>query len=247
MFRTIIIDDEQDCRETLRTYLTSLFDDIEIVAEGDGVEKGYSIIQKHKPELVFLDIQLIDGSGFDLLKRIRNIDFSLIFVTAYDEYAIRAFNFSALDYILKPIDPDLLVQAVEKFRNKKDAESLQKRIFNLLSSQKTIEKIALPSMEGYFFVKIDNIIRCESDGSYTKFFFLSGDSIMVSRSLKEYDEVLSFQGFCRVHQSHLINLKYVKQYRKGEGGVVILEDNSEIDVARRRKDDFLKAMKSFNY
>lgn len=244
MYKVVIIDDDAINRETLRIYLDSMFDDIVIVAEANNVKTGLEALGKFKPDLVFLDIQMPDGTGLDLLKKLNNIEFSLIFVSAYNEFAVEAFKYSAIDFVLKPIDPIVLKRAVDRFKSQNDQSNLHSRIMNLLNNQKAIEKIALPCLDGYFFVRINDIIRCESEGSYTKFFFVSGGNVLVSRPLKEYDEILSSQGFFRVHQSNLINLKYIKQYRKGDGGLAIMEDNTEVEVSRRKKEDFIKAMKA---
>jgi len=242
MYRAVIIDDEQDSRETIYGYVDDLFDDITIVGEAGNVEKGENLIHKIKPDLVFLDINMPDGTGFDLLEKTDNKNLNVIFITAYDRYAVRAFKFSAIDYILKPIDPEMLKEAIEKFRSKKEQLSIKDRLDNLLKNGRNFEKIALPTNDGYKFIDINDILHCKSDGSYTWFFTGNNDPFLVCRQIKDYEEMLSDNGFYRVHQSHLINLKYLKEYKKGEGGTVTLNNNINIDVARRRKNGLLKAM-----
>jgi two-component system LytT family response regulator len=187
-------------------------------------------------------VQLPDGSGFDILELLPNLNFKIIFVSAYDKYAIDAFKFSAIDYLLKPVEPDLLIRAIEKSKKEDKLQSMEGKLNVLLSNRKNIEKIALPSSNGLELVKVNEIIYCQADSNYTLFHLLDGQKILVSRSLKEYDEILSSQGFYRIHQSYLIKLSFVKKYLKGEGGTVILENGKELDVSRRRKEGFLKAI-----
>jgi len=242
VIRVAIIDDEQDSIESLKLHISELVDDIEVIGEAENVETGLQLIKSTKPDLVFLDINMPDGTGFDLLEQLPQKDINVIFVTAYDKHAVSAFRFSAIDFLLKPIDPELLIQAVDKYRGITNQEELQNRLFNLLENKKTLTKIALPILEGYRFVLINQIRRCESDGSYTYFYLKTGDKLLVSRSIKEYDELLTSHYFYRLHQSHLINLECMKEYKKGEGGSVILDDNTEIPVSRRKKEGFLSVI-----
>ena len=245
MIKVAIIDDEQDSRETLRLYLNELYQDIEVAGEADDLETGLALIKSTNPDLVFLDINMPDGSGFDLLERLPHKNINVIFVTAYDQHAIRAFRYSAIDFLLKPVDPEMLVKAIEKFRKKVDLSSLQQRLMTLLANKNTPKKIALPTTGGYKFVLAENIRHCVSEGNYTTFFLYNGEKILVCYPLKVYEELLEGGNFYRVHQSHLIHLKYVKEYKKGEGGSVILDDNTEIQIARRRKEGFLAAMMNY--
>ncbi len=245
MIRVTLIDDEQDSLESLKLFLNELFDDIEVVGEAENVESGLQLIKLTKPELIFLDVNMPDGTGFDLLESLPDKNISVIFVTAYDYYAITAFRYSAIDFILKPIDPELLSKAVEKFRRKEDYSTLQQRLLNLLENKNSPKKIALPTSLGYKFVLTENIRRCESNGGYTCFHLYTDEKILVCNSIKEYDELLAGNNFYRVHQSHLVNLKYVKEYKKGEGGSTTLDDNTEIIIARRRKEGFLSAMMNY--
>ena len=245
MIRSIIIDDEEKGRNTLRNFLKKYCNNVSVVAEGDCVKSGLEQISIHNPDLVFLDIQMPDGTGFNLLEQIQEINFKVIFVTAYDQYALKAFKFSAIDYLLKPIDPEKLIEAVKKISDIEDIKSINKKLEVLIGNNNRFEKIALPSVEGIHLVKIKDIVRCESESNYTNIYFSTGKKILVTKTLKEYDEMLTPMHFYRVHQSHLINLAFVEKYHKGEGGFVIMEDGSEIEVARRRKEGFLSELTKF--
>ncbi|MBI9036982.1 MAG: response regulator transcription factor [Bacteroidales bacterium] len=245
MIRSIIIDDEEKGRNTLRNFLKKYCNNISVVAEGDCVKSGLEKISTYNPDLVFLDIQMPDGTGFNLLEKIKEIDFKVIFVTAYDQYALKAFKFSAIDYLLKPIDPEKLIDAVNRLSDIEDIKSINKKLEVLVGNNNRFEKIALPTVNGVHLVKIKDIIRCESESNYTTIFLATGKKILVTKTLKEYDEMLTPMHFYRVHQSHLINLAFVEKYHKGEGGFVIMEDGSEIEVARRRKEGFLSELIRF--
>lgn len=241
MIRTIIIDDEEDARVNVRTCLTHFCKEVEILCEADGVESGLNAIQHYQPELVFLDVRLSPGSGFEILKQLDEIDFEVVFITAYDEYAISAIRFSALDYLLKPVDINELVAAVKKVEQKRN--ELQKNIrYEILKKNlnEHISQIVLPTMEGFIVVEVKQIIHCIANRNYTQFIFEGGKRIVVSRTLKVYDKLLRDFGFLRVHQSHLINLKQVAEYRRrNKGGIVILKDGTEVPVSESRKDDFV--------
>ncbi len=239
MIRTLIVDDEDIARQSLATLLKP-YHEVEIVGEATGVAGAKQLINQIHPDLVFLDVQLTDGTGFDLLAGMNEINFRVIFVSAYDHFAINAFKFSAIDYLLKPLSPADLTQAMEKILSSGNNQPARLKV--LLGNRSGVEKIALPSSDEIIFVKIQEILRCESDNNYTFFFLHSGERILVSRTLKEYEELLEPLGFFRVHKSHLINLQYIRKYKRGEGGTVTMEDGSQIEVSRRRKDDFLRAL-----
>lgn len=243
VLKTIIIDDEEDARNTLRSFVASYCPNLEIVEEAEGVADGYRKIMAHSPDLVFLDIQMEDGTGFDLLEKIRTPEFSVIFTTAFDEYAIKAFKFSAIDYLLKPIDPDELIEAVGKAKKEKKSQASD-RISNLMESHGSgsFDRITLSSQEGLTVVKLDNVQRLESDSNYTHFFLRTGEKITVPKSLKEYELILPTSRFYRTHQSHIINLDYVKKFVREDGGYVLMDDGTEILVARRRKEDFIAVL-----
>lgn len=231
--KAIIIDDLEDARLALKTDLEAYCPAIEILGEAEGVVSGAKLAREVKPDLVFLDIQMNDGSGFDFLEITGTKDFKVIFTTASDEFAIQAFRYSAVDYLLKPIDPDELVQAVEKVAEQKPEE----RFAVLKESIDTgkPKRIALNTQEKILIRDIDEIVRCESNVNYTMFYFADKTRLMVTKTLKEYDELLAPYDFIRVHQSHLINSKFVKEYIKTDGGYLVLKDGSDVPVSTRRK------------
>tara|TARA_B100000809_G_scaffold266837_1_gene332052 strand:+ start:1083 stop:1829 length:747 start_codon:yes stop_codon:yes gene_type:complete len=237
----VIIDDEPKGRQTLNSYLDLYCDDVKLLGDADSVISGAKLINKTKPDLVFLDIMMGDGTGFELLERCQNLDFSVIFVTAHEEYALKAFKYSAVDFLLKPIDEDLLIQAVDKTNKSKDSNSLSARLDTLLSNQKQLKKLAIPTINSVEIVHVEDIIRLEADGNYTSI-FIDNNKITSSKTLKEFDQILSGSTFFRIHKSHLVNLDKVVRYIQGDGGTVITEDGSEIEVARRRKESFLATL-----
>ena len=243
MIRSVIIDDEPESRIAVFNILSNYCKDVEVLGEAGDVASGIETIIEHEPDLVFLDIQMPDGSGFKLLEGFDNINFHVVIITAYDQYAIKAIKFSAVDYILKPIDPQQLIDAVEKVKTLTPAKfQSPERIQNLLNNRNVFTKIALPTLNGYRFVYIKDIIRCEADNNYTYFFLKTTEQIVVTRTLKEYEMLLKDDSFIRVHQSHLVNLEYVTEYIKGDGGIAVMSDGSEVEISRRKKDIFLKSM-----
>ena len=244
--KVIIIDDEARSRKSIANLLKLSPVEIELVAEAEDVQTGFEAIQKHKPELVLLDINMPDGSGFDLLKKFDQINFKIIFITAYDEFAVRAFDFSAIDYILKPVDPAKLMEALSKVHHVVEQENISLRLnalyANLENNSPENKKLILKTAENIYLVNTSDIIRCESDGGYTRFYLIDGKEIMVSKNMKDFDEMLNGFGFYRIHQSHLVNIKYIDHYSKAEGGAVVMKDNSTLPVARRKKDSFLKLL-----
>ncbi|MGP8329191.1 MAG: LytR/AlgR family response regulator transcription factor [Methanosarcinaceae archaeon] len=242
MINTLIVDDEIQSRESLRSYLNIYCPDVNLVDEADNVENGIRKIKKYNPDLVFLDVQMPDGTGFDLLNRIPERNFKTIFVSAYDRYAIKAFKFSAIDFLLKPVGSEELVNAIKKLDLAHEVRLLNKKIELLLQNRDSFKKIALPSMDEILFVQLSDIVRCESDTNYTVFHLNDGQKKIVSRTLKEYDEMLSGEGFCRVHHSQLVNLNHVSKYIKGEGGQLVLSNDDVIDVARRRKEALMERL-----
>ncbi|UTW64284.1 response regulator transcription factor [bacterium SCSIO 12741] len=246
--RVIIVDDEEGARESLTNLLEKYVDDVKIIAKAESIASAMEKINKYKPDLVFLDIEMPFGSGFELLERMQPIDFNIIFVTAYDHYALKAIKFSALDYLLKPVDIDELRKAVDKHRETREAapaESYQNLVENL-RSESTERKLAIPDSNGIIFVKISDIIRCESDGNYTRIFLKTGKKILASKTLGEYESLLENEYFYRVHRSHLINLQHIKKYLKGEGGYVVMSDDSKVDVSRRKKSGFMEMLAEIN-
>lgn len=244
MITTILIDDEENARITLRGLLEGFCPEVEVVAEAETVGKAVAAILQHKPDLVFLDIRLNPGSGFDVLQALDTIDFEIIFVTAYNEYAIRAIRFSALDYLQKPVDVDDLVTAVKRLAEKKKEKkpSLQLEIFkDALNAQ--YGRIVLPTLEGFVVIELKNIIRLEADRNYTHFFLDTPEKLTISRTLKTYEELLGDNGFARIHQSHLINLSQIREYkRRKKGGIVFLADGTELPVSESRKDELMNKL-----
>ena len=250
----LLIDDEANSRQAIKNLLAQLCPDVEIIGEAKNADIGIELINSLKPQLIFLDIQMPGKTGFDLLASLPSINFDIIFTTAYHEYAVKAFRFSAIDYLLKPIDPDDLVNAVNRVKKKLAPTSgkqvdLLKELWQQLSvdknAQNNNQKLALSTQDGIHLTGVKDIIWCESLGSYTKFYLTGGQKLVVSQQLKDYDEILTEYQFFRVHQSYLINLHHVKKYVKGDGGQAWMSDGAEVEVARRRKDDFLVALSSF--
>ncbi len=242
----MIIDDEQSARENIRSIIElSCKEKIDFL-EAANVKDGAGKIDEEHPDIVLLDINLPDGTGFDLLKKIRYTGFKLIFITAYEEFALRAFDFSAIDYIMKPVNPEKLVQAVQRASEMVETENLNlklKALFANLNTQSDLhKKIVLKTADNIFIVDTKEIIRCESDESYTKFFLADQKHIIVSKNLIEYDNMLQDFGFFRTHRSHLINLSYIDHFSKKDGGYVVMKDGAEIPISRRNKEDFLKIL-----
>lgn len=243
MISCVIIDDERESRTVVSNVLTGFCPDVKIAGEADGVGSGLALIGKTRPDVVFLDIRMNDGTAFDLLEQINWTNFHIVFITAYDQYAIRAIRFSAIDYILKPVDPGQLIAAIERIKAlAPETNQSGERISNLIGNKKEIDRIALPTLNGYNFVKLEDIVRCEADNNYTLFYLAEGKKFLVTRTLKEYENLLSEKSFVRVHQSHLVNMNFVASYIKGDGGSVIMHDGSEVEVSRRKKEEFLRRM-----
>lgn len=243
--RAIIIEDEKSNRENLTALLNQYCQDILVLDCCSSAIQGRQSILKFKPDLIFLDIEMPGGDGFTLLDSLDEINFEVIFVTAHDQYALRAIKSCALDYILKPIDILDLTKAVEKAKSAIKRKDNNERIHNLINnrSPRKIHRIALPLSDKIEFIEISKIIRCQAEGNYTKIYIQNQAPILVSQTLKEYDEVLSEQGFIRVHQSHLINSTIIKSYIKKDGGYLKLFDNTSIPVSRQRKDMVLAQLK----
>jgi two-component system LytT family response regulator len=236
----IIIDDEINNIEILSSLLTKNCDGISIVATALNADEGIELIEKHKPDLLFLDIQMPEKSGFDLLKALPQINFEIIFITAFDQYGIQAIKFSALDYLLKPVIIDELKLSVQKAREKIIAKQKNASIGNLLdyisSSPKGTAKIALPTLTETRYVKVNDIVRCEASDNYTSFYLQSNEKILVCKTLKEYAELLGHHNFIRTHQSHLVNINFVKSLLKEDGGMLLLTNSDKIPISRQNKE-----------
>lgn len=242
--KVALIDDEQPVRETLQSILEYYFPEFEI-KEATGVAEGVELIKDFLPDLIFLDIKMGDGTGFDLLNRVKGqTNFQLIFVTAHNEYAVKAFKFSAIDYILKPVDPEEVTQAVKKAIQYNAANEL--KLLSLLSNQlREPEKIVLSDNHNIYLIEIKDIIKCNSVNNYTHFFLADGREIIISKTLKHYEDLLKLHGFFRTHQSHIINLLYFDKYDKKEGGEVVLKDGSRVLVSSRKREELLHVLKEY--
>lgn len=241
----LIVDDEEYVRIALTEMLKQHCPEIKEFRIANSIASGKRAIETAMPDLVFLDICLSDGKGFDLLKDLKHIPFKVIFITAYEEYAIKAFKFSAIDYLLKPIDIDELIVAVKKAEISINNENTKILLDTFLRNQESGQKkIALKTTEAIHLIDVKDIICCNSDGNYTNFIINNKKGLMVSRTLKEFEELLSPYGFVRIHQSHLINVNYIEKYDKRSGGFVVLKDHAEVPVSTRKRDELLKIFDS---
>lgn len=236
-----IIDDEQHCVATLNYEIERQCPQLKVVGTFTDPTKALELLKTDAPDLVFLDIEMPKLNGFELLKQLGDPSFAVIFTTAYDKFAVEAFKFSALDYLLKPVSSDELKQAVAKFEAGKDQNQLPDQLEILFRRMdgKGFNKIALPSSSGLEFVPPEEITHCDSQSNYTMVHFTKRKRILISRTLKEVEEMLEGQGFFRAHHSHLVNLNHVRQYVKGSGGYLVMQDDTHIPVSRSRKEELL--------
>ncbi|WP_109697663.1 LytR/AlgR family response regulator transcription factor [Chitinophaga deserti] len=249
--RTIIVDDEQHCIDALQTMLSKKCPEVTVLAGVKSVQDARRIIDEMHPDLVFLDVEMPHQNGFELLKQFDRIPFDVIFTTAYEQYALKAIKFNALDYLLKPFSVQELQDALRKFQERRQNRPepgmapLEMFLQNMKTLQQTNKKIALPTINGLVFMPVQQIVRCESTGNYTKLFFTDRKQLLVSKPLKEFEELLTDVDFFRVHNSHLINLQQMDSYIQGEGGFALMSDGTQVEVSRRRKADFLKKAMHF--
>ncbi|MBL7812111.1 MAG: response regulator transcription factor [Bacteroidetes bacterium] len=240
--RAIIVDDEQKARNVLSAILSGEIPGVEVVDQAEDVPSAVKSIMRHKPDLVFLDVEMPGYNGFQLLDFFEQIEFSIIFTTAYSEYALQAFQVSAVDYLLKPIQIEAVELALEKYkarRGEPQRELLENLRQNLISS--SVKKLALPTGSGVIFVKTEDILYLKADGSYTHFILNDGRQLMVSRKIKEYETVLTPElQFYRPHRSYLVNARRISEYIKADGGSVVLENGDSVPIARDAKDEFLE-------
>ncbi len=244
--KAVIIDDENDSRTILASYLKKYCSEVTVCGFGESVATGLEAIQKHQPDIVFLDIEMPYGNGFDLLDKVTDITFETIFVTAFDNYAIQALNQSAAYYLLKPIDIDELVKAVEKIKNERSSKNYTQHARLLLENKKpgVNQKIMLPTMEGFEIVNINTIIYCEAADNFTRFFFEQEQPQLICRTLKYFEDILTEHRFLRIHRSFLINPDFVVRYSKGKGGSVTMKNNQELEISPLKKKEFLDLFES---
>ena len=243
MFKAVLIDDIPQALDLLHKDLKTHCPEIEIVGEAKSVVEASKLLRQLKPDVVFLDIELQDGTGFDILEILGDVSFKIIFTTASDAHAIKAFRFSAIDYLLKPIDPDDLKQSVAKLKdnipNSKDRIDL---LLDTVRDNKGPKRLALHTLEKIQVVEISEIVRCESSGNYTTFYFSDNTNLLVTKTLKEFDKMLNEFGFIRVHQSHLVNANHIREYAKTEGGYLVMKDGSHVPVSIRKKPEVIKML-----
>jgi two-component system, LytTR family, response regulator len=246
MMRVMIVEDERHSRESLRNLLHEFVTDVEVVAMAAEVEEAIRLARELKPEVLFLDVELHTGTGFDVLEGLRDIPLEVVFTTAFEQYAMKAIKFSSIDYLLKPIDIDELQAAVEKVRNRKNKEDYHRQLELLLHQAKPLhpekQRICLATAESIEFIDLKEILYCEAGGSYTEFYLSNGGKLLVSKHLKEYENLLSEHAFMRVHNSFLINLERVKKYVKTEGGYILMENNAQISLSPKKRDEFFSRM-----
>lgn len=242
----ILIDDIPSALEMLYNDIEQHFPEIEIIGTAKSVVEGAKLLQTHKPDILFLDIMLGDGTGFDILEIVPNLRSKIIFVTASDEYALKAFKFAAIDYVLKPYSKEDLELSITKAKSQitPGKEQLEVLKNTVTFPDKKPKKISLNTLDKIIVVSLDEIVRCKSDNNYTEFYFNSGNKLLVTKTLKHFADILTEYHFLRVHQSHLINTQYIKEYIKSDGGYLILKDNSSIPVSVRKRPEVFEALKA---
>lgn len=243
MIRAVLIDDEPKNNRILNMMLGEFCPNVSVEGQADNLTDAVSLILEVKPDLVFLDIEMPNGSGFDLLDQLKPAHFDVVFITAFNDYSLKAIKYSALDYLLKPVNIEELQVAVSKAAERVAARTVNTRIENLLYNlkkpQADLQKLALPSQEGYVFVMLTDIIRCESKSGYTTFYMKDDAKLLSSRNIKEYESMLPADIFFRIHNSHIVNLNFIRRYHRGRGGLLEMEDGALIEVATRRKEELL--------
>lgn len=246
MINAVIIEDEKKSAEALAQLLLRHCPEIRLLGKAENVKQGTDLICKQKPELVFLDVMMPDGSGFDVLEKLSDLKFEVIFTTAHEKFAMKAIKYSALDYLLKPMDPEELKAAVKKVSERKkfsNEANLRSLLENVKQDENQFSKITLPTGHSYEIVPIKEIIRCEANDNYTTVYLTGGKKYMVSGTLKHYEELLPEKDFTRVHHSHLINMNHMSSFLKEDGGYALMSDGSKVEVSRRKKEEFMKRLK----
>ncbi len=243
MLRAVVIDDIEKIRKENIAIIKSSCPSISIIGQADSVASGIKLIQQLAPDLVFLDVEMADGTGFDLLQKLSPISFKVIFITGYEDFAIRAFRFSAIDYLLKPLDRQELMEAVKKAEDSLGKEVFDMKLHNLFSNlerPKNLQKLILKTSDKIYSINIQDIVNCESDKNYTTFYFINAPKLVVSTNLKEYETLLTPHNFFRTHKSHLINMAYFDHFIKSEGGnTIVMKNKSAIPLSVRKKEEFM--------
>lgn len=249
MLRAIVIDDIEAIRKKNIAIIKATCPNMSIIGQADSVESGVKIIKQLSPDIVFLDVEMPDGTGFELLQKLKPINFKVIFITGYEDFAIKAFRFSAIDYLLKPLDSDDLVEAVKKAEESLSKEVFDMKLSNLFSNlerPKNLQKLILKTADRIYSVNIQDIVNCESDKNYTTFNFINAPKLIVSTNLKEYETLLAPHSFFRTHQSHLINMAYFDHFIKSEGGnTIVMKNKTAIPLSVRKKEEFLILLENF--
>jgi two-component system LytT family response regulator len=247
VIQAVIVEDELSSRNNLKNLLAQYAKDIEIVGEAESIDDAVITFKglAKQPDVAFLDINLSDGLVFSLLNKLRPFQFEIIFVTAFEEYAVKACEYSSIGYILKPIDPDALKEAIDRIpKNGKNQMEKRLEIFNShYNNPNVFSKMSIAAVDGIYFVNITDIIRFEAEDNYTHIFLQTGEKITASKTIKAYEELLASYNFYRVHKRHVINLNCMKKYLKGDGNIVIMEDDTQIEVSRRRRASFLEKLR----
>ena len=248
MIKIVIVEDEELILDTLLDIIENNCEDVEVTDTASNIASAKEIIRKINPDLILLDINLPDGTSFDLLQQLENIDFKIIFITAFEEYAIKAIKLSALDYLIKPVDPIELIDAINNAKKTINKTNNELKLNALLSNIKDLsdkpKKIILKTAENIYLIDIQDIIRCESDGAYSRFYINDGKKILISKVLKEYEDLLQNYGFMRTHKSHIVNLSYLDRFEKLHGGSLILKDQSVIPVSVRKKEQLIAMLEN---
>lgn len=251
MITAVLIDDDKHLREGLKALLQRYTNEINIIGEAESVKTGVETLEQLQPQVIFLDIHLSDGTGFDILEQLKNkgkTGAHIIFITAHEQYAVKAFKFSALDFLLKPVDPEELQLTIAKIKEavgkSSSFEHIDLLLENIRKKVDNFKRIALSTSDGIHLFEIADIIRCEAKGNYTEFFIRNHKPLLISKTLKEYEELLAQHGFERIHQSHLINISYLKSYIKSDGGYVIMSDNSNIPLAQSKREKLQELIKA---
>jgi len=253
MITALLIDDDKHLRKGMKSLLERYASEIIIIGEAESVKTGIVALEKYKPQVVFLDIHLADGTGFDILEEFAKANGKMashiVFITAHEQYALKAFKFSALDFLLKPVDPEELQKTIIKIKQTLEKnnsfEHIDLLLENIRKKVDNFKRIALSTSEGIHLFEISDIIRCESQDNYTKFYIKNHKPLLISKTLKEYEELLGEHGFERIHQSHLINLAFLKSYIKNDGGYVVMADNANLPISQRKKERLQDLIKAF--